>query len=389
MKIAYVVSDIGLVSETFIRDLVVGLSNAGREVTVICNQAAVSTIKNVRIEKVNFIGLSFVFDRIGLRLDRLQGPAGQYRTYQRSLGHAHHQLLPALKQANPDVVYIDYATVAALSLSAIKHLRLPFVVHCHGADVTSALNDAAYRQTLQGVFEAADALVVASDHVRRLLILEGAAPEKIQVIRLGVDLEGLSPLSWCDRRKLSPTISFLGRLTPKKHPIALLEAFSLVKKAVPDARLTMIGDGPEMPRVKQRIEDLGLVDSVSLLGALQRAEALSLVNQSWVFAQHSVTASNGDQEGFGISLAEAAALNLPVVSTYHNGIPEQVIHGETGFLVREFDYETMADYLIKLLNNPMLTEQMGQRGYCRVESLCQSNQRLQQIDELIASAMLG
>lgn len=388
MKIAYVVSDIGLVSETFIRDLVVGLSSMGRAVTVICNQAAISTIENVRIEEANFIGMSSISDRIGMRFDRLRMLSGQHRTHQRALRHARRRILPALERASPDVVYIDYATVAALSLAAIEDLRLPFVVHCHGADVTSALNNIAYRQTLQAVFEAAHTLIVASDHIRRLLVLEGAAPEKIQVVRLGVDLGGISPLPWRERNKLPPTVSFLGRLTPKKHPIALLEAFALAKKTVPDAQMLMIGDGPEMPRVQQRLKRLGLLDSVKMYGALTRKEALPLVNQSWIFAQHSVTASDGDQEGFGLSLAEAAALGLPIVSTYHNGIPEQVVHKETGFLAREFDYETMADHLVKLLTNPALAERMGQSGCRRVEKLCQTNQRLQQIDRVLESATL-
>lgn len=385
MKIAYIVSDFGLVSETFINDLAIGLANSRQAVMVICNQCANSESLNLPIESVNFIGLGSLRDRIGLRLDRLFDQ-GQHRTYQRYLRYSYRQLLPLLKRYQPDVAYIDYGTVATLVRSALQVSKIPFVVHFHGADVTSALNNPAYRQELQQVFHDAKTLIVASDHVRRLLVLEGAPPDKVRVVRLGINLEGLSAMPWSKRKQLPPSVVFLGRFTTKKHPVALVEAFSIVKQQVPDAQLSMIGDGPEMPRVKQRIEKLGLENSVTLYGVLPRAEALAIVNQHWVFAQHSVTAASGDQEGFGISLAEAAALELPIVSTLHNGIPEQVIDGKTGFLVREFDYEMMADYLIKLLFHPDLAEQMGKAGCQNITSLCQEEIRIEQIQTILLGA---
>lgn len=148
----------------------------------------------------------------------------------------------------------------------------------------------------------------------------------------------------------------------------------------------MIGDGPEMGRVRQRISKLSLENSVKIYGELSRAEALAIVNEHWVFAQHSVTAATGDQEGFAISLAEAAALELPVVSTLHNGIPEQVIDGQTGFLVKEFDYEAMAEKIIKLLLNPSLAEQMGQAGRNNISQLCQMSKRVESIYDVLAEA---
>jgi glycosyltransferase involved in cell wall biosynthesis len=215
------------------------------------------------------------------------------------------------------------------------------------------------------------------------LILEGASPEKIHVVRYGINLKNLSPLLWEKRKNTAPSVVFLGRFTPKKHPIALVEAFALVKQKIPNAQLSMIGDGSEMPRVKERINQLGLTESVQLYGALPQAEALPIVNQHWLLAQHSVTSPNGDQEGFGLSLAEAAALELPIVSTLHNGIPEQVINGQTGFLVPEFDYEDMAEKIIKLLTNPDLAEKMGKAGRENIFRLCQSKLRIEKITKIL------
>jgi glycosyltransferase involved in cell wall biosynthesis len=386
MKVAYITSDFGLISETFISDLVEGLAKP-QQVILLCNSLSHEAISaGYRVEKISFLSLTLPIERLQYRLDALLGEAGQIRNFRLRLKHAYRTLIPTLQQHQPNIAYIDYGTVSVFARAALKTLKIPFAVHFHGADITSALNDEIYRQELSLVFRDASTLIVASDHVRRLLILEGAPIEKIHVVRYGIDLEGIRQMSWDERKVCPPSVVFLGRFTPKKHPVALVEAFALVKQQVPEAQLSMIGDGSEMPRVQQRIERLGLQDAVMLYGALPRGEALLIVNRHWVFAQHSVTAPNGDQEGFGIALAEAAALGLPVVSTLHNGIPEQVVHGETGFLTREFDYEAMAEYITRLLLSPDLAEQVGQRGSERIQQLCRMSDRIQTIQAVLKMA---
>jgi colanic acid/amylovoran biosynthesis glycosyltransferase len=387
MKIFYVIGSLGLVSETFVTDLIDGLASQGDRLTVLCNDlSADASTLNCEIEQVNFLSLTSLVDRLSYRCDRLWGQQSEARSFARNLQHADRQLMPALERVQPDVVYVDFGTVAVFVRATCARLKIPFVVHFHGADVTSALNNPAYRAELHHVFTDAVALIVASHHIRQLLILEGAPAAKIQVIRLGIDVQGLTPLSWQERRLLPPAVVFVGRFTPKKHPVALIEAFALVRQQIPDVRLTAIGDGPEMPRVIERIERLQLQAAVKLYGALPRHEALPIVDRHWVYAQHSVTAPSGDREGFGISLAEAAALELPIVSTWHNGIPEQVSDGETGFLVRELDYELMAERIVELLRNPDLAERMGTAGRDRIERLCSIDRRCQQIHNLLALA---
>lgn len=386
MKIAYISANFGLISETFVTDLAENLNKSGQLIRIFSNSNSYSRNTNLEIDVVRFLTVSSLVDKLGCRIDKIFGKRGEFWTYQRQLKQAQKSLLPVLKEYQPDVAYIDFGTVAVLSYSVLEQLNIPFVVHFHGADITSALNNLTYREELKKVFKTASALIVASNHIRRLLVLESAPSENIHVVRYGINLEGLVPKPWNERKSIPPSVVFLGRFTPKKHPVALVEAFALVKRQVPEAQLSMIGDGSEMPRVKQRIEKLGLEDSVKLYGALPRAEALPIVNQHWVFAQHSVTAPSGDQEGFGISLAEAAALELPIVSTLHNGIPEQVVDEKTGFLVREFDYETMAECIIKLLSNPDLAERMGKYSRQNIGEICQKNQRITYINDILISA---
>jgi glycosyltransferase involved in cell wall biosynthesis len=385
MKIAYITANFGLISETFITDLAEGLSKSEQAVKIFCNSNSYSRKTKLEIEEVQFLTVTSIVDKLGYRIDKLLGQQGELRNYQRQVHQIEKTLLPALKNYQPNVAYIDFGNVAALAYSALEHLNIPFVVHFHGSDISSALNNPPYRQELENVFRYASALIAPSNHIRRLLILEGAPPEKIHLVRLGINLEGLIPKPWNERKSLPPSLVFLGRFTPKKHPVALLEAFALVKQQIPNAQLSMIGDGSEMPRVKQRIEKLGLENSVKLYGGLPRSEALPIVNEHWVFAQHSATPASGDQEGFPVVLLEATALELPIVSTIHSGIPEQVIDGQTGFLVKEFDYEAMAEGIIKLLTNPDLAEKMGKYGRQHISQLCQTNQRIDSINNILIS----
>ena len=107
------------------------------------------------------------------------------------------------------------------------------------------------------------------------------------------------------------------------------------------------------------------------------------VSRHWVFCQHSLTYLDGDQEGFGLAPAEAALMGMPVVSTWHDGIPEHVIHGKTGWLVREHDYESMADKMLDLISSPKRREEMGREGQLSVAQLCDPEKRLASLKRLI------
>lgn len=234
MKVAYIVGDFVAVSETFILDLVNGLSQRVDSLTVVCNldnssRNGVSLQKRVQIKESKFRILSSYLDRCVFRLMRLIGKRSEFYRYQMLQRQAVRRLKPVLSDLKPDVVYVDYGTVASEVIGVLRELNIPFVVHFHGYDISRALSDFAYRQELQVVFQQAKSLIVASHHIRRLLVLEGAPMHKIQVIRLGINLEGLPPKSWGDRKCFPPAIVFLGRFTPKKHPVALIEAFALVK----------------------------------------------------------------------------------------------------------------------------------------------------------------
>jgi glycosyltransferase involved in cell wall biosynthesis len=106
-----------------------------------------------------------------------------------------------------------------------------------------------------------------------------------------------------------------------------------------------------------------------------------------VFLQHSVTAQDGNTEGWPVGIAEACATGLPVVSTQHAGIPEQIIHGKTGFLVPEHDIERMGKHMLQLSQNLALCRSMGHAGRVHMQEHGDINRQIEKLSLLLNKAI--
>jgi colanic acid/amylovoran biosynthesis glycosyltransferase len=120
-------------------------------------------------------------------------------------------------------------------------------------------------------------------------------------------------------------------------------------------------------RLHALIQELGLEASIELLGARDSNEVREYLDNSDIFVLPSVTAGNGDTEGFGIVNVEAQAAGIPVVSTNHNGIPEGVDVNRSAFLVPERDPVALAERLKFLMDHPERWPEMGRAGRRFVE----------------------
>ena len=286
----------------------------------------------------------------------------------------------------PDVFWVEFGTTAVVAKRVLLGSGKPYFIAVHGYDITTEFKDEDYRAQFVALANDPNCrgVVCASHYTKRLCVLAGVESGKCRVIRLGLDGDLIKRDETIEKTEHASFVHF-GRLTEKKHPIATLEAFKLVAAEIPEATLTFIGDGPLKSELLQRIEGSAVKDRVRCLGAMERAEALKEVQRHWVFVQHSVTAKSGDQEGFALSPAEAALMEMPVVSTRHNGIPEHAIDGKTGFLVNEFDFESMAERMVELARDESLRVKFGQYGRTNVMKICSQEHRLKQLEKLITA----
>ncbi|MBK6409433.1 MAG: glycosyltransferase [Flavobacteriales bacterium] len=107
---------------------------------------------------------------------------------------------------------------------------------------------------------------------------------------------------------------------------------------------------------------LGLEGSVDLPGLLPPEQVAERLRGARAFVQHSLTTGTGDMEGTPVAVLEAMASGIPVVSTFHAGIPDVVAHGESGLLSPEFDISGMAAHLVQLIDHPEQADAMGKAG---------------------------
>ena len=299
---------------------------------------------------------------------------------------ARSQLAGELKSFRPDVIWIEFGTTAHVLEPLLQELEVPYIINVHGFDITRALAISGYKDAFIRLANRSAAVICASHHTVNLCHSLGVEEGRCQMIRLALDGQAIQPDVELEKTS-HPSFVHLGRLTPKKAPRVTLAAFEQVVRQVPDAMMTFIGSGPEEKALRAEIQAKNLEEQVDIIDALPRSEALKTVQSHWVFCQHSVTAPDGDQEGFALSPAEAALLEMPVVSTLHNGIPEHVMEGKTGFLVEEHDSNSMADRMVRLSQDPSLRLEMGKAGRLNILEMCDPEFRQSAIQDLIASIL--
>lgn len=256
-----------------------------------------------------------------------------------------------LRTGGIDVVHahwlVPQGLVAAL-LQLMPGRAVPFVVTSHGADLF-ALRAGPFQALKRFVLQrAASATVVSTamhDHLRGI----GADVSKVSVQPMGVDFAGrFSPDEEVQRDHRE--ILFVGRLVEKKGLGHLLAAMPAVLKAFPDAGLTIAGFGPEEAALKVQVQTLGLERNVRFLGAVSQADLPGLYRRAAVFVAPFVRAQSGDEEGFGLVLAEAAGCECPVVAGNVSAVRDLL--GPTTQCVDPRNPTALADAVIRVIEDP-------------------------------------
>lgn len=198
--------------------------------------------------------------------------------------------------------------------------------------------------------DAFDAIVANSRAVGARLEAEGIGP--VEVVWNGVPITA-------ERPPLDgpPTAVFAGRLVEEKGADVLVRAFARAREHMPDARLVLAGRGPQEPRLRALVAELGLREAVTLAGRLPREELERRFASAWV----QVVPSRWE-EPFGIAAAEAMMRGTAVIASASGGLAEIVDHGRTGLLVASGDTEGFARALASVLGDRALAERLGAAG---------------------------
>jgi glycosyltransferase involved in cell wall biosynthesis len=185
--------------------------------------------------------------------------------------------------------------------------------------------------------------------------------DRLHLVYHGLDLDDFTPPAPRLQSHL-PVILSVGRLTEKKGFVYLIHACRLLKNREYSFQCHIVGEGPLRRELENLVTEFGLQDTVALCGAVPHTKVIEEYRQAALFVLPCIMASDGDRDGIPNVLIEAMAMELPVVSTCHSGIPELVQAGKNGILVPPGDTEALAGALAELLDRLDLRQALGQRG---------------------------
>jgi len=180
----------------------------------------------------------------------------------------------------------------------------------------------------------------------------------------------------------------VGRAVDKKGYDVLLQALAELPPQL-GWHFTHVGGGELLPALQQAARELGIDERIDWLGALPQTRVLDEYRNSDLFVLPSRISADGDRDGLPNVLMEAQSQGLACLSTDVSGIPELIVHGETGWLVNEQDIHALARALRKLISNPELRERMAKAGCERVREHFSMEKGIDRLQALLEQSLAG
>lgn len=201
---------------------------------------------------------------------------------------------------------------------------------------------------------------VADAHAQHLTDREGFPREKVFTIYNGVDVQRFTPQDGSQVREElgipanATVVTILAALRPEKNHEFFLSAAQRIKQAQPNSHFVIIGDGPRRTELEELTADLGLQDCTHFVGS--RSDVPQLL------AASNVVALTSHNEASPVSILEALACGVPVVSADVGSVAETVVPGENGYLYECGDMRTFVSHTLRILNDAELGQRLGTNG---------------------------
>lgn len=368
MKLTFFTMRFPVASETFVLNQVTHFIDAGYEVEIISvfpgdlvNRhaafdeygLAAKTHYLLPEEKISIV--EKLNQRIRLVLPNVTKPSLLRSLNMRRYGaQSSKLLLPSIvanaKQtftADVFLVHFGYAGALANKLRELGVLKGKQATVFHGADISRRHILEEHKLDYVNLFRQSELMLPISHLWENKLIEMGCPPEKIHVTRMGIEPE---KFNFQPRQAFHKPLRIVSvaRLTEKKGLDVAVKASAILKQRGGQFQYTIIGNGDQDEMMRDFIAREGMEDCVSMPGFKPQEEIRRALSEADIFLLPSKTAADGDMEGIPVALMEAMAVGLPVVSTFHSGIPELIENNVSGWLVEEDDPEALAETLLKL-----------------------------------------
>lgn len=275
----------------------------------------------------------------------------------RSIGYSTYINYLNTRDLKVKIVHVHFATSIFKAWPLAKRLKVPMVVTLHGIDINikkewwesgraGFLNRRYPAKILRIAREKNVSFIAVSEAIKNSAVKFGIDENKITVCYTGVDTEKFTPSGECISAR-SKRILFIGRLVEKKGVEYLIKAFIRACEVDPSLELVIIGDGP----LGESLKKISASQNIIFLGQQSPENIISEFQRSRILCLPSVTAENGDAEGFGMVLLEAQACGVPVITSALGGGQEGLIEGVTGLSFDEKDIDTLTSHILCLIGD--------------------------------------
>lgn len=398
-RIVIVVPSFPKLSESFIVSKVLGLLDLGWDVHVYCNRSEeqewanypalnkASLKERVHVTKTGISKGEILYCwLLSFMLVLVKSPSRLLRYWWRSLKIMKRQSIKyfyldaAFIKLNPDVIHFGFGALAPGRTYLKQLLGSKLTVSFRGYDLNYVgLGTDGY---YDDVWQNADSIHLLGEDLWQRALKRGCPPQKKHIlIPPAIDISMFAPEMSTETRAAYERgsrplhILSVGRLEWKKGYEYALRTIKLLKADGIDCVYRIIGDGSDIGSLSFLCHDYGLDGDVHFLGAQPRAEVIRQMYWADVFLHTAVS------EGFCNAVIEAQAMQLPVVTSDADGLPENVCEGETGFVVPRRNPEELADRIKRLAEDPLLRYQFGKAGRQRVRLHFQLMDQIKAFDQ--------
>jgi glycosyltransferase involved in cell wall biosynthesis len=233
-----------------------------------------------------------------------------------------------------------------------------------------------------------DRVIAVSGRIRDEVHAAAVPPDKVRLLHNAIVIERYVRtgrrgfLGELIGRPLDrPVVASIGRLSPEKGHADLIEALGIAAARGYRMSAVLVGDGPERQRLADRIQALGLQESVHLPGYLKQPERVLEDADLAVLPSHT--------EGLPNAALEALVMEVPVLATRVGGTPEVITDGETGRLVEPRSPEALAEALMDFAKDPVRWKEMAQRGRAQVERRFNFQSRTRELEAIYLELAQG
>ncbi|MGM8211599.1 N-acetyl-alpha-D-glucosaminyl L-malate synthase BshA [Virgibacillus sp. W0430] len=306
-------------------------------------------------------------------------PVFQYPPYDLALSA---KMAEIIDREKLDILHVHYAmphAICAILAREISKHDVKIVTTLHGTDITVLGIDPTFEQMIKHGIEKSDAVTAVSHSLamdtKRTLHIQ----KEISVIYNFINENDYY-------KKNDPTIKAAFGVHPDEHVIIHISNFRKVKRISDiiytfnkvvkhmNAKLLLVGDGPESSRAHELVEKLGISDRVLFLGKQKKISDLLSISDIKLLLS--------EQESFGLVLLEAMACGVPCIGTNVGGIPEVITHNETGYLVELGNIDEAANRVIHLLKNKSTHAKFAQTAVLNAQTKFHSNEIVKQYIDL-------